>query len=1078
MPSIDLKCGARVRYCVLVILIQMSRRSVIMVSFGVALLGIASHCRIAMLPRTVSAEQSATHAAAAKLASPSETVMKYVGSHGCAECHEEIYESWKRSSHHRTVLSADEARNAGYPLPKRNVDGSIPLIQTWDDVSFVVGGRERITYADAAGRVHADSYHHRIGDWDAFPERPFSDCGTCHLTGFQPPTGQDKLKEPFGRWAELGVGCEACHGPGGRHMQTYSADDIVVDHTSRTCGECHTAVNRVLPKDEWHATHDQVQSWHADPHVTGLQFHSHSAFCARCHSPQDGHFVEATDGAARLVFSEDKRSISCASCHNPHETLRDDETLASSPLAPPAAITNHFHHGDDQDFTTSDFHRLNDANLQCLQCHRGADRIDLDHAHAGCTDCHSAFHHNRGPESRITHDANHPHLSCRQCHVDGDHLLTALFSDAEFLAPKHIHNLRTLPQRAVDKYCFRYPRTQFSYVADADGGSTFAEKNEADEASADGVGEPSANVSGEMLAAALASKQHAEEIRKRLSLLFEELRAESGMPDLEIAQLQRSLTKSPNSLLPYLRLATAYAARGDAAAAHSVLEVAVDTCSPRIFVDLGLDRLREGMPRPSPSRRELQDCARQLLTITDRWAATTGGTRALVHLAAADFDAAASELSRTRQVPSHDPRQSLLFVAAEIGRNRANEVIPWLTSSTEDKSAAVSSRVALGLALISQNQFQPALRTLEPAVAAGDPTAHYLLGSAYLRQQKPAQAAEHFASAVVLDESIVEARMGLAHALRLAGNFDQAVAAYREVIRRHVTDVDAHFQLANIYKSASDNFAFQLYEKRESRAPLGVPAGVWEKLLLQFESRADKYRDLALAEYVAVLKLQPAHWEAHRQIAEIHRRDGKLAEALTHFQHLAEVEPDSWIHHYRQGTILMELGRDADALAPLRRAVALAPAQGDCYAALGLALLRTKQPANAIKAFEIGMIYEPFSPTMFTNLGVAFGELDNLEQAERVLERSLELATFPLPRVHVTYTNLAVVYLKQRRSALARQALQSAIHSYPDYAYAQELLARLSDSSNAGDDISVPEFVVNDSSEIFGEVTTVTFENE
>ncbi|MBF8257686.1 MAG: MULTIHEME CYTC protein, partial [Actinobacteria bacterium] len=62
-------------------------------------------------------------------------------------------------------------------------------------------------------------------------------CAGCHTTGFNPY---------LGRYAEEGISCEACHGPGKKHASTSLAADIVnpakvpEPRRSMICESCHT----------------------------------------------------------------------------------------------------------------------------------------------------------------------------------------------------------------------------------------------------------------------------------------------------------------------------------------------------------------------------------------------------------------------------------------------------------------------------------------------------------------------------------------------------------------------------------------------------------------------------------------------------------------------------------------------------------------------------------------------------------------------------------------------------------------------------------------------------------------------
>ena len=76
--------------------------------------------------------------------------------------------------------------------------------------------------------------------------------------------------------------------------------------------------------------------------------------------------------------------------------------------------------------------------------------------------------------------------------------------------------------------------------------------------------------------------------------------------------------------------------------------------------------------------------------------------------------------------------------------------------------------------------------------------------------------------------------------------------------------------------------------------------------------------------------------------------------------------------------------------------------------------------------------------------------------------------------MHLTHTNLALIHLHRGAVDDATQALSTALHAFPDYAYARSIEAEL----EAGlDDVAKRyDFVSNDLLERFGEITTVVFE--
>ncbi len=62
-------------------------------------------------------------------------------------------------------------------------------------------------------------------------------CYVCHTTGFGKPGGFVSLEET----PEMkDAGCEVCHGPGGRHIESEDPGDLVTKVTIEICQKCHT----------------------------------------------------------------------------------------------------------------------------------------------------------------------------------------------------------------------------------------------------------------------------------------------------------------------------------------------------------------------------------------------------------------------------------------------------------------------------------------------------------------------------------------------------------------------------------------------------------------------------------------------------------------------------------------------------------------------------------------------------------------------------------------------------------------------------------------------------------------------
>jgi len=87
---------------------------------------------------------------------------------------------------------------------------------------------------------------------------------------------------------DVGVQCEACHGPGSTHMPNPAARDIFVDPTPETCGRCHTRGG--------------------DPQVIVVT---------------DG-FLAGNSQYSQLLASGGHSDFNCTVCHDPHASIKHD----------------------------------------------------------------------------------------------------------------------------------------------------------------------------------------------------------------------------------------------------------------------------------------------------------------------------------------------------------------------------------------------------------------------------------------------------------------------------------------------------------------------------------------------------------------------------------------------------------------------------------------------------------------------------------------------------------------------------------------------------------------------------------
>jgi len=253
----------------------------------------------------------------------------YVGDQVCGGCHKDIYDGYKKSGHPWILNPITGGNPPAYPFAGQTGSFDPPQGYTWNDLPYVIGGynwkalfidKDGYIVTDAPGKSGDSSY---LNQWNfasklldkkagwasyhAGEDKLKYDCGACHTTGYSPQGNQDKLPGLVGVWAQPGVQCEACHGPGSLHIKNPQGILMKVDRSSELCARCHSRTGgaKVLTENGLIAYGTEYDQIFQGKHLV--------IDCVQCHNPHTGvvQLREAQKKDAKVMTSRTQ----CENCH-------------------------------------------------------------------------------------------------------------------------------------------------------------------------------------------------------------------------------------------------------------------------------------------------------------------------------------------------------------------------------------------------------------------------------------------------------------------------------------------------------------------------------------------------------------------------------------------------------------------------------------------------------------------------------------------------------------------------------------------------------------------------------------------
>lgn len=275
---------------------------------------------------------------------------EYVGSTACAPCHRAISEHWKKTAMGRSmspaaehlgkvasvvVVGAEKLRRefrveVENGLMKQEEAGEgfrNEHIVRWAIGSGVNGHSFVVERGDHLFQAPL-SFYSRVGQWGLSPGYEFADygfnrpiatgCIHCH-SGHPRTVANTSGKYESPAFTELAIGCESCHGPGRKHVTARGAKGSIVnpkklerERADEICMRCHQGGDaRVLVPGK---TEGDFRPGQALVETVAI---------FRLPRQKDTDLLEHHESMRLSECYQRSGTMTCQSCHNPHEVKTD-----------------------------------------------------------------------------------------------------------------------------------------------------------------------------------------------------------------------------------------------------------------------------------------------------------------------------------------------------------------------------------------------------------------------------------------------------------------------------------------------------------------------------------------------------------------------------------------------------------------------------------------------------------------------------------------------------------------------------------------------------------------------------------
>ena len=147
----------------------------------------------------------------------------------------------------------------------------------------------------------------------------------------------------------------------------------------------------------------------------------------------------------------------------------------------------------------------------------------------------------------------------------------------------------------------------------------------------------------------------------------------------------------------------------------------------------------------------------------------------------------------------------------------------------------------------------------------------------------------------------------------------------------------------------------------------------------------------AIDHFNKTIELNPRHDDAHYNLANVFRRLGRVDEAIAQYEKALEINPRNALAHYNLAAVLGPKGRVDEALAHYEKAVEINPRNVEAQYNLANSLMRHGRLEEAVVHYNKALELNPNHAAAHQNLANTLRQMGRTDEANVHLQKALEI---------------------------------------------------------------------------------------